>query len=226
MISNTIEHHLKNRSPFTRSQHQNHNFSTIRKPYHAPGSSIGGESASPLHSRQFAHQYAHKTNDVAPFIPGEPFESINNRQEDDEISKGERSEVNLNQSIYSNHNLVSNNASQNPYLILNNGDSSLIVSNSGRKSNGEYKNVRAIDRAAIFEEIQQSRIQEMRNQLQSNKAYGRKVNKANQISFSSQHNHLIPSSKYNISFKGGIGFNQGLTGETTASYTTYHNKRD
>lgn len=113
--SGLIEQHLKNRSPFTRSTHQHHNsnFSTIRKPYHAPdatASAGGDDAASPFYSRQFANQYTNKTNDgcAAPSIAGASghLDSINHREAVDLVSKGKMSEVSLNQSIYSNNTKI------------------------------------------------------------------------------------------------------------------------
>ena len=40
-----------------------------------------------------------------------------------------------------------------------------------------YKNNRTIDRAAILDEIQQTKIEEIRNNMSNNKNFNRKLNK-------------------------------------------------
>lgn len=94
--------------------------------------------------------------------------------------------------------------------------------------------MRTIDRAAIFEEIQQNKMQEMRNQLTNNKGFARKLNMSNMTSQNANHKSLANSSMNRfvahnqISFKGGIGFPQmgGLAAATTASQTSYGNKQE
>jgi hypothetical protein len=89
-----------------------------------------------------------------------------------------------------------------------------------------YKNHRFIDRAAIFEEIQQNKIDEIRTQLCSNKGFNRKTNKftsqnlgssmVNQMSFINSSSKNLHNQNQ-ISTKGGLGFTHLMAAATTAS---------
>ena len=92
--------------------------------------------------------------------------------------------MNFNQSIYSNNSKLSIGkippTDVKAYQLSTTGDSSAMSLTNDQTS--LYKNMRTIDRAAIFEEIQQNKMEEMRNQLTNNKGFVRKLNMSNMTS--------------------------------------------
>lgn len=89
----------------------------------------------------------------------------------------ERSEVQMNQSFYSNNSQMPKNFAVKSHMSSGNHS---LFNNSNfatARQNDSFVNKRTIDRAAIMEEIQQNKIDEIRSNLSINKNFNRKFSK-------------------------------------------------